>query len=134
MDSSCPPSIILVADDDPAVTLALLLTFELRGLVAESTHTPAETVQRVARGGVRLVVHDMNFSKEDTSGADGLALLRELRRTATSLPVILITSWPAAGMSARALQEGAAAVLAKPWDDEQLVSLALQLVAHQSGQ
>ena len=128
MDPSGRAPTILVADDDPAVIVALQLVFELRGIATDVARSPAEVVQRVAQGDVRMVVHDMNFSKDDTSGADGLSLFRRLRRLAPRMPVVLITSWPAAGMSARVLAEGAAAVLAKPWDDEQLVALALRLI------
>jgi DNA-binding NtrC family response regulator len=104
--------------------MALQLLFELHGLSAEVARSPADTIHRVSRGGLHLVVHDMNFSNADTTGTDGLALFRTLRRLSPRLPVILITSWPQADMSARVLREGAAAYLGKPWDDEQLVALA----------
>ena len=71
-----------------------------------------------------LMPHPERAAEPATGGTDGLALFRTLRRLAPRLPVILITSWPQADMSARVLREGAAAYLAKPWDDEQLVALA----------
>jgi DNA-binding NtrC family response regulator len=119
-----PVPIVLVVDDDPAITMALQLLFELHGLSAEVARSPADTIDRVSRGGLHLVVHDMNFSNADTTGTDGLALFRALRRLSPRLPLILITSWPQADMSARVLREGAVAYLGKPWDDEQLVALA----------
>jgi DNA-binding NtrC family response regulator len=122
-----PVPIVLVVDDDPAITMALQLLFELHGMSAEVARSPADTIDRVSRGGLHLVVHDMNFSNADTTGTDGLALFRALRRLSPRLPVILITSWPQADMSTRVLREGAAAYLAKPWDDEHLIALALGL-------
>jgi CheY-like chemotaxis protein len=85
-------------------------------------------IERVRHGGVRVVIHDMNFSRGETSGAEGLALFRELRREAPGVSVILMTSWPAPGARASVLQAGATAYLMKPWDDESLVAMVQRLL------
>jgi len=121
--------IVLIADDDPSITMALQLLFELHGLLTEAAHTPGQILERVARGGVGLVVHDMNFSRSTTSGAEGLSLFRTLRQRAPKLPIVLITSWGNAGMRALVLEEGASAYLTKPWDDAALLSLAVRLLS-----
>jgi DNA-binding NtrC family response regulator len=129
VDSQKGASVVLIADDDPSITLALKLLFELHDLRAEGANTPASTLERVSRGGVGLVVHDMNFSRADTSGAEGLSLFRALRQRARELPVVLMTSWPSSTMRALVLEEGASAYLAKPWDDAALIALASRLIS-----
>jgi DNA-binding NtrC family response regulator len=119
---------ILVADDDPGVGGALQLLFELNGLIADVVHTSLETMERVRQGDVCIVIHDMNFSRSETSGDEGLALFRDLRREAPEVAVILMTSWPAPGIGSLVLQEGAAAYLTKPWDDRSLVALVQRLI------
>jgi DNA-binding NtrC family response regulator len=121
--------VILVADDDVGIGRALQLLFDLNGLVAEVVRTPPAALERVRRGDVRIVLHDMNFSRGETSGNEGLALFRDLRREAPEVAVILMTSWPAAGVRASVLHEGAVAYLPKPWDDEGLVTLVRELLA-----
>ena len=118
---------ILVADDDAGVRGALQLLFELNGLTAEVVPTPRDALERVKRGGVRVVIHDMNFSRGETSGDEGLALFRELRREAPGLSVILMTAWPAPSIRASVLRAGATAYLMKPWDDESLVAMVQRL-------
>lgn len=120
--------IILVVDDDVGVGGALQLLFELNGLIAEVARTPREAMARVKRGGVRVVIHDMNFSRGETSGDEGLALFRELRRDAAGVSVILMTAWPSPATRASVVQSGAAAYLMKPWDDESLVALIHRLL------
>ena len=66
MPLSGPPPTILIADDDHAIAAALLVLFELHDFHADAVHTPADALERVRRGDVCLVVHDMNFSKGDT--------------------------------------------------------------------
>jgi DNA-binding NtrC family response regulator len=122
------PRVILVADDDMGVSGALQLLFDLNGLVAEVVHTPIDAIERVRRGDVRIVIHDMNFSRGETSGAEGLALFQNLRREAPEVAVILMTSWPTPGARASVLHEGAAAYLTKPWDDERLVTIVRELL------
>lgn len=119
---------ILVADDDAGVGGALQLLFELNGLVAEVVRTPRDAIERVKRGGVRVVIHDMNFSRGETSGEEGLALFRELRRVAPEMSVILMTSWATASTRASVLGAGATAYLMKPWDDESLVAMVQRLL------
>lgn len=129
MNSNALAPLVLIADDDLSITLSLQLLFELHGLRAEVAHTPAHTIERVARGGVGLVVHDMNFSRPATSGAEGLLLFRSLRRRAPKLPIVLITSWGNAKMRSAVIDEGASAYLTKPWDDAALLALAVRLLS-----
>lgn len=80
-------------------------------------------------GGVGVVVlHDMNFTRGETSGDEGLAFFRDVRRESPAVAMILMTSWHAAATRDAVLREGAAAYLAKPWDDGRLVALVRALL------
>ena len=70
---------ILVIDDNDAVRTALDILLTLEGATVECLATPREGLERVARGGVDLVIQDMNFQREATSGDEGIALFRSLR-------------------------------------------------------
>lgn len=119
---------VLVVDDDPGVGVAIQLLFELHDLAADVVSTAREALERVRRGDIRVVIHDMNFTRGEASGDEGLASFRALRREAPDVATILMTSWHVPGARDVLLREGAAAYLTKPWDDEGLVSLVRALL------
>ena len=67
---------LLVIDDNDAVRTALDVLLTLEGAKVECVATPRAGLERVARGGIDLVIQDMNFQREATSGGDGIALFR----------------------------------------------------------
>ncbi len=75
---------ILVIDDNDAVRTALDVLLTLEGARVECAATPAAGLARVARGGIDLVIQDMNFQREATTGDEGIALFRALRATRPS--------------------------------------------------
>ena len=119
---------VLVVDDDAGVVAALQLLFDLYGLESEVARAPGEALARVRGGGIGIVIHDMNFTRGETSGDEGLAFFRDVRREAPAVAMVLMTSWHAAATRAAVLREGAAAYLTKPWDDEGLVALVRGLL------
>jgi len=84
---------ILVIDDSEAVRTALDVLLSLEGATVALADSPAAGLERVGRGDVDLVIQDMNFTREATSGEEGIALFRELRRRQPDLPVVLLTAW-----------------------------------------
>src|SRR6187397_3181226 len=84
---------ILVIDDNDAVRTALDVLLTLEGARVETVATPQAGLERVARGGVDLVLQDMNFRREATSGAEGIELFHSLRSMDRQLPVVLMTAW-----------------------------------------
>jgi len=120
---------ILVVDDNTAVCTALSILFELHELDVEYVGSPQAAVERVARGGIDLVVQDMNFSSDTTSGEEGVALFGELRRIDPDLPVILLTAWTHLETAVELVKQGAADYMAKPWDDDRLVVTVRNLLA-----
>ncbi len=111
---------ILVIDDNPAVATALRLLFSLDDLDTVSAENPALGLARLKVGDIDLVVQDMNFSADTTSGDEGIALFRQIRILYPDLPIILLTAWTHLNTAVDLVRAGAADYLSKPWDDHKL--------------
>jgi DNA-binding NtrC family response regulator len=114
---------ILIVEDQPSVSTALRMLFEIRGLDCLVTRSPAEALRAIEAdpSEIGVVVQDMNFSPEATSGDEGVSLFREIKRRDPSLPVLLMTAWTSLETAVQLVKEGASDYLAKPWDDEKLL-------------
>jgi DNA-binding NtrC family response regulator len=119
---------ILVIDDSEAVRTALEVLLSLEGARVLCAASPAEGLDRVASDDVDLVIQDMNFHREATSGEEGVALFRSLRRAYPDLPVVLLTAWTHLETAVELVKAGAADYLAKPWDNTRLVTTVRNLL------
>jgi DNA-binding NtrC family response regulator len=119
---------ILVVDDQQAVCTALELLFEVHGLSAIVANTPEEALRVVKTEDVGAVVQDMNFRRDATSGAEGADLLRAIKKLDPDLPVLIITAFTSLEAAVQLTKEGASDYLAKPWNDEKLVTSVKNLV------
>jgi DNA-binding NtrC family response regulator len=119
---------VLIVEDQPAVAKALRMLFDLNDIEAEATASIDGAVRAVERGGVDVVLQDMNFSPGATSGEEGIALFRRLRQADPQLPVVLLTAWTSLETAVQLVKEGATDYLAKPWDDVKLVSTVRALL------
>src|SRR6185369_6360758 len=84
---------VLIVDDQPAVRSALETLFELNDLPAVPVSTPEEALNLLATEDIGVVVQDMNFTQEQTSGAEGTRLYRSIRELDPDMPVLLMTAW-----------------------------------------
>ena len=112
---------ILVIDDNPAIATALETLFSLHEIDTCIAVNPETGLAALARSSVDLVVQDMNFDTDTTSGEEGEALFREIRARHPDLPVILLTAWTHLASAVELVKAGAADYLAKPWDDRKLM-------------
>ena len=119
---------ILVIDDNPAVAAALDVLMSLHDIDTVSATTPEAGLERLAQGGIDLVIQDMNFSADTTSGDEGVALFRSIRSRHPDLPVILLTAWTHLESAVELIRSGAADYLGKPWDDVKLVATVSNLL------
>lgn len=119
---------VLIVEDQPAVAHALEVLFGLHEIACEVAAAPAEAIKRVASGEISLVVQDMNFSRSETSGAEGIDLFRSVRRLDPEMPVLLMTAWTSLETAVALVREGAADYVAKPWDDEKLLASVRNLM------
>jgi len=119
---------VLIADDQPAVCAALQLLFELHGLPSVVVNRPEEALDLIATEDIGTVVQDMNFTQEKTSGEEGVALFRSIKKLDADLPVVLLTAWSSLETAVSLVKEGASDYMAKPWDDDKLARVVKNLV------
>ena len=120
---------ILIIDDNPAVGKALHLLLDVHDIAAEIALTPQAATKRLEEdGSIALVVQDMNFSEDTTSGHEGKALFYKLRQVRPDIPIILITAWTQLETAIELVKSGAADYIAKPWDDIKLVTTIKNLL------
>jgi DNA-binding NtrC family response regulator len=119
---------VLVIDDNPAVATALEVLFSLRDLHTLRAESPATGLAVLAREPVDVVIQDMNFRADTTSGEEGIALFRAIRTRCPDLPVILLTAWTQLEAAVELVKAGAADYLAKPWDDTKLLTTVQNLI------
>ncbi len=119
---------ILIIDDNAAVATALATLFSLHEIDAASAVSPDEGMARLARGDIDLVIQDMNFHADTTSGEEGIALFHQIRARYPDLPVILLTAWTHLEAAVDLVRAGAADYLPKPWDDRKLLATVNNLL------
>jgi DNA-binding NtrC family response regulator len=115
---------LIIADDDADIRLALLLLLQTAGYRCREAESPAQLLQLLAEKPADLVLLDLNFSRDTTSGQEGMAVLPTL--VARHIPVIVLTAWGTIELAIRAIRLGACQFLTKPWDNQQLLSFVAQ--------
>ena len=119
---------VLVADDSEAVRTAFQVLLSLHGARVLGASSPAEALATVRSQEVDLIIQDMNFRREATSGEEGVALFQELRALHPDVPVILLTAWTHLETAVDLVKAGAADYIAKPWDDARLLTTVRNLL------
>ncbi len=119
---------VLIIDDNAAVAIALEVLFSLHEIDALRAATPQQGLDLLGQQPVDLVIQDMNFSADTTSGEEGTALFRAIRARYPDLPVILLTAWTHLDAAVELVKAGAADYLAKPWDDHRLIATVNNLI------
>jgi DNA-binding NtrC family response regulator len=119
---------ILVIDDNPAVATALEMLFSLHDVATRAVTSPQDGLALLEREPIDLVVQDMNFHADTTSGEEGIALFAQIRARHPDLPVILLTAWTSLESAVDLVKAGAADYLAKPWDDRKLLATVNNLL------
>jgi len=119
---------VLIVDDNPGVGEALALALSLRDIRALVALSPEQGLALLDRERVDLVIQDMNFSADTTSGEEGVALFRAIRARHVDVPVVLLTAWTRLESAVELVKAGAADYLAKPWDDARLLATVENLL------
>ncbi len=119
---------ILIIDDNDAVRTALEVLLSMEGHRVMTASSPDEGLRILMREPVDLVIQDMNFRKEATSGAEGIALFNAIRERHASVPIVLLTAWTHLETAVDLVKAGAADYLAKPWDDARLMTTVRNLL------
>jgi DNA-binding NtrC family response regulator len=125
--SSLAESVVLIVDDSEAVRTALDVLLSLHGARCLGAASARQALEMLDREPVDLVIQDMNFQREATSGEEGVRLFHEIRRR-EDLPIILLTAWTNLENAVELVKAGAADYLAKPWDDARLLTTVRNLL------
>ena len=128
-----PSPRILIVDDQPDVLAALRLLLKAEGISCVTVDSPRAALQAVGKQVFDCALIDLNYTRDTTSGEEGLALLGELRQADADLSVVVMTAWGSIDLAVRAMREGAADFVEKPWDNHRLLSvLSAQLQLSES--
>ena len=119
---SIPPR-ILIADDQRDVLEALRLLLKSEGYHIDAVESPGAVITAVERREYDVVLIDLNYARDTTSGQEGLDLLARLRAADDSLPVIVMTAWGSVHVAVEAMRRGARDFVEKPWDNERLLTI-----------
>jgi DNA-binding NtrC family response regulator len=125
---SLPKATVLVIDDNEAVRTAFDVLLSIHGLRVLTAASPTDGLSRLSGDAVDLVIQDMNFRREATSGEEGVALFREIRSRYPDVPIVLLTAWTHLETAVDLVKAGAADYVAKPWDDARLLTTVRNLL------
>ena len=114
---------ILIADDQPDVLEALRLLLKGHGYVTESVASPAALLDSLATKQFDLVLMDLNYARDTTSGREGLDLLAELQAIEGAPPIVVMTGWATVGLAVEAMQRGVGDFVEKPWVNVRLLEI-----------
>jgi DNA-binding NtrC family response regulator len=114
---------VLIADDQPDVLEALRLLLKGEGYEIEATSTPSGVIKAVDAREFDVVLIDLNYTRDTTSGQEGLDLLSQLRQTDQTLPVVVMTAWGSVDVAVQAMRRGARDFVQKPWENERLIAI-----------
>jgi DNA-binding NtrC family response regulator len=119
---------ILIIDDNDAVRTALDVLLSMQGHRVLAASGPDEGLRVLEREPIDLVIQDMNFRKEATTGEEGVSLFRTIRNRYPAVPIVLLTAWTHLETAVELVKAGAADYLAKPWDDARLLTTVRNLL------
>jgi phosphoserine phosphatase RsbU/P len=114
---------ILIADDQPDVLEALRLLLKGHGYSTETVSSPAALLDALATREFDLILMDLNYARDTTSGREGLDLLTRLQETDGIPPIVVMTGWATVGLAVEAMQHGVRDFVEKPWSNSRLLEI-----------
>ncbi len=114
---------VLIADDQPDVLEALRLLLKGEGYQIELVSSPAGVLNAIDAREFDVVLIDLNYARDTTSGQEGLDLLSRIQAVDSTLPVVVMTAWSSVKVAVEAMRRGARDFIPKPWENERLISI-----------
>src|SRR5208282_414930 len=111
----------LIADDQPDVLEALRLLLKNEGYQIEAVNSPAAVLDKLKSGQFDLLLMDLNYTRDTTSGQEGLDLLARIQDIDRTLPVVAMTAWGSVELAVEAMQHGVRDFVLKPWENSRLL-------------
>jgi sigma-B regulation protein RsbU (phosphoserine phosphatase) len=120
--SESRPYRVLICDDQPDVLEALRLLLKGQGWLAVTADSPKALLDTVRGGGFDLILTDLNYTRDTTSGQEGMDLLASLEQQGNAVPVVVMTAWGNVDLAVEAMRRGACDFVQKPWDNNRLLA------------
>jgi DNA-binding NtrC family response regulator len=114
---------VLVADDQPHILEAVELLLEPQGIHVDCVRSPQLLLEALGQSDYDVVLIDLNYTRDTTSGKEGLDLLARLQEIDPRMPVIVMTAWGNIDLAVESIKRGARDFIQKPWENERLISL-----------
>jgi sigma-B regulation protein RsbU (phosphoserine phosphatase) len=114
---------VLIAEDQPEVIEAIRLVLKQEGIHCEAVTSPEAALAALSSQEFDLVLMDLNYTRDTTSGSEGLELLNRLQQKNSSVPIIVMTAWGSVEVAVEAMRRGACDFIQKPWDNWRLLGL-----------
>ncbi|MGA3165119.1 MAG: sigma-54 dependent transcriptional regulator [Terriglobia bacterium] len=114
---------ILIADDQADILEALRLLLKAEGYQTESATSPDGIMTAVVSKDFDLILMDLNFARDTTSGQEGLDILSRLQAMDSTLPVVVMTAWGSVSLAVEAMRRGARDFVQKPWENARLIAI-----------
>ena len=122
MTQNNPDPHLLIADDQPDVLEALRLLLKGEGFSVDTVTSPTKTISSVETREYDLLLMDMNYTRDTTSGVEGLDLLSRIQALDANLPIVVMTAWSSVEGAVECMRRGAKDYVEKPWDDGRLLA------------
>ncbi len=116
---------ILVADDQPDILAAARLLLKSEGCEVHTAASPAEVLELLEGDEFDVLLLDLNYTRDTTSGQEGLDLLPRAQALDSTLPIVVMTAWGSIDSAVEAIRRGARDYIEKPWDNDRLVAAVL---------
>ena len=114
---------VLVADDQPDVREALRLLLKNEGYEIQTASSPADIMSALEAREFDIVLMDLNYARDTTSGEEGLDLLTRIQIIDSALPVVVMTAWGSVQLAVEAMRRGARDFIQKPWENARLIAI-----------
>ena len=120
---STPSTRLLIADDQRDVLEALRLLLKAEGYQIDAVESPAAVLKALEQRDYDVVMIDLNYARDTTSGQEGLELLTKIHAADEMLPVVVMTAWGSVNVAVEAMRRGARDFVEKPWDNERVKAI-----------
>ncbi len=120
----------LIADDEPDILTALRLLLKNDGYEPETVSSPAAVLEAIERAQFDVVLIDLNYARDTTSGREGIDLISRIHALDPSLPIVVMTAWATVDLAVEAMRRGVRDFVQKPWENKRLLQTLRRQVKH----